>query len=123
VGIPLTPLAAMPSPPGLQDDRLMSGLPTIATQPWPPTRFNPIAFDYRMWDASWSGDPDKRMRACFSIGSNGAIGRHYFATSGEAGISAVRASDASVLGPWVAPLGRPGTQVASCVTTAAGRAL
>ncbi len=65
-------------------------LPTEGNQPWPPTRFNPIQFDYRVWDAWWGGDPDKLMRAYYSIGANSSIGRQYFASSGEAGISAVR---------------------------------
>lgn len=72
------------------DSRLNSELPTEDNQPWPPTHFNPIQFDFRVWDAWWSGDPDKLMRAYYSIGANSSIGRQYFATTGEAGISAVR---------------------------------
>jgi hypothetical protein len=72
------------------DARLNSELPTLENEPWPPVRWNPVAFDYRVWDAWWSGDPDKLMRAYYSIGGNSPIGRQYFATTGEAGISAVR---------------------------------
>jgi A118 family predicted phage portal protein len=65
-------------------------LPVEGNAPWPPPRFNPIMFDYRVWDAWWRGDPDALMRAYYSIGANSSIGRQYFATTGEAGISAVR---------------------------------
>jgi len=76
--------------PYFTDRRLDNELPTVASQPWPPTRFNPVQFDYRVWDAWWTGDPDKLMRAYYSIGANSSVGRQYFATSGESGISAVR---------------------------------
>ena len=72
------------------DSRLLSELPVLADEPWPPTRFNPVSYDWRVWDAWYSGDPDKLMRAYYSIGANSTIGRQFFATSGEAGISAVR---------------------------------
>ena len=67
----------------------MMGLP-LENQPWPPPRFNPVQFDYRVWDAWWSGDPDKLMRAYYSIGANSSLGRQFFATTGEAGLSPVR---------------------------------
>jgi A118 family predicted phage portal protein len=84
--MPAAPLGVPP----LRDDRLAIELPTDERTPWPPTRFNPLQFDFRVWDAWWSGDPDKLMRAYYSIGANSPIGRQYFATTGEAGISAVR---------------------------------
>jgi hypothetical protein len=87
LGIPPVGLTGMPY---VNDDRFMNELPTVEEQPWPPTRFNPVMFDFRVWDAWWSGDPDKLMRAYYSIGANSSIGRQYFATTGEAGISAVR---------------------------------
>jgi A118 family predicted phage portal protein len=87
LGIPALGMNGMP---WAADDRLMNELPTEEQQPWPPTRFNPIQFDLRVWDAWWTGDPDKLMRAYYSIGANSSIGRQYFATTGEAGISAVR---------------------------------
>lgn len=85
--VPPVGLGGMPC---VNDDRLNNELPTIEEQPWPPTRFSPIHFDYRVWDAWWTGDPDKLMRAYYSICANSSIGRQYFATTGEAGISAVR---------------------------------
>jgi A118 family predicted phage portal protein len=91
--MPAAPLGVPPAQSGLPyftDSRMNNELPTVPNQPWPPTRFNPVQFDYRVWDAWWSGDPDKLMRAYYSIGANSSIGRQYFATTGEAGISAVR---------------------------------
>lgn len=92
--MPAAPLGVPPVGSGglpyFTDARLDNELPTLPNQPWPPTRFNPVQFDYRVWDAWWTGDPDKLMRAYYSIGANSAIGRQYFATTGEAGISAVR---------------------------------
>lgn len=80
------------SQPGMPftDSRLSNELPTLENAPWPPPRFNPIQYDYRVWDAWWRGDPDALMRAYYSIGANSPIGRQYFATTGEAGISATR---------------------------------
>lgn len=69
------------------DDRMAMELPD-ADQPWPPPRWNPILYDYRVWDAWWSGDPDKLMRAYFSLGENSPVGRQFFATSGEPGTAA-----------------------------------
>jgi A118 family predicted phage portal protein len=80
----------MPALAGLNDDRLMTELPTEERQPWPPLRWNPIHYDYRVWSAWWSGEPDALMRAYFSLGENSPIGRQFFSTTGEAGISAVR---------------------------------
>lgn len=71
------------------DDRLAMELP-LADEPWPPVRWNPVQYDYRVWDAWWSGDPDKLMRAYYSLGQNSPIGRQYFATSGEPGMGATR---------------------------------
>jgi hypothetical protein len=87
LGVPPAGLTGMPY---VNDDRLNMELPTLPDQPWPPTRFNPIAFDHRVWRAWWTGSPDMLMRAYYSIGANSSIGRQYFATTGEAGISAVR---------------------------------
>jgi hypothetical protein len=87
LGVPPVGANALPY---FTDRRLDNELPTLANQPWPPARFNPVQFDYRVWDAWWTGDPDKLMRAYYSIGANSSIGRQYFATTGEAGISAVR---------------------------------
>jgi hypothetical protein len=83
------PPAGAPGP-YFTDSRLNNELPTLPDQPWPPVRFNPIQFDYRVWSAWYGGDPDALMRAYYSIGANSPIGRQYFATTGEAGISAVR---------------------------------
>jgi hypothetical protein len=44
------------------DNRGRMSLPT-ANGPWPPAHFNPVNYDLRLWDAWWSGDPDKLMRA------------------------------------------------------------
>ena len=74
---------------GFTDARLQSALPT-ANQPWPPVRFNPIAWDMRIWSAWWSGSADELMRAYYSIGANSPLGRQYFATTGEAGLPAPR---------------------------------
>jgi hypothetical protein len=82
--------AFTPALPAVTDDRGMTGLPA-ENQPWPPIRWNPIAFDYRVWDAWWSGDPDKLMRAYSPLGANSPISRQYFATTGEAGITQVKA--------------------------------
>jgi hypothetical protein len=76
--------------PNFTDARLDNEMPTDPDQPWPPTHFNPIMHDFRVWDAWWTGDVDKLMRAYYSLGANSSVGRQYFATTGEAGISAVR---------------------------------
>ena len=57
----MSTLTVMPAAPlgfplnGMQysDSRLNSELPTQDDQPWPPTHFNPIQFDFRVWDAWW----------------------------------------------------------------------
>jgi A118 family predicted phage portal protein len=87
--MPAAPLGVPPVG-NYTDARMSNELPTLEDQPWPPVRWNPVQFDYRVWDAWWSGDPDKLMRAYYSIGANSPVGRQYFATTGEAGISAVR---------------------------------
>jgi hypothetical protein len=43
------PSAPLGLPP-IQNDLGMMGLP-LEDQPWPPPRFNPVEFDYRVWDA------------------------------------------------------------------------
>ena len=83
------PFAGTMSPAGYQDNRLQNSLPT-SNGPWPPEHFNPVNYDMRIWDAWWSGDPDKLMRAYYSIGANSPLGRQYFATTGEAGMPAPR---------------------------------
>ena len=74
---------------GFTDNRMRNQLPA-ANQPWPPVRFNPVNFDMRIWDAWWSGDPDKLMRAYYSLGANSPLGRQFFATTGEAGMPTPR---------------------------------
>jgi hypothetical protein len=68
LGVPPVGMTGMPY---VNDDRLNMELPTLPDQPWPPTRFNPIQFDYRVWDALknawWTGDPDKLMRALMGL--------------------------------------------------------
>ena len=61
--MPAAPLGTPPLGMAFTDSRMMSELPVEADQPWPPPRFNPIQADYRVWDAWWTGDPDKLMRA------------------------------------------------------------
>lgn len=85
------PLPSMPLLQGMPvtDARAQNALPTT-TQPWPPVRFNPVNYDQRIWSAWWSGSPDELMRAYYSIGANSPLGRQYFATTGEAGVTMPR---------------------------------
>lgn len=73
----------------VNDNRLAMELPTV-NQPWPPVRFNPIAYDQRIWQAWWSGNPDELMRAYYSLGANSPLGRSFFATTGERGTTTPR---------------------------------
>lgn len=72
------------------DDRSMDSLPSDPDQPWPPVRHNPVAYSYRLWDAWWTGDPDKLMRAYYSLSGNSPTGRQFFTTTGEAGLTPAR---------------------------------
>jgi len=63
----------------------MSRLP-VAGQPWPPPEFNPITYAMRIWDAWFSGDPQRLSWVHYNLGANSPVGRSYFATTGEPGL-------------------------------------
>jgi hypothetical protein len=50
------------NPAGFEDNRARMALPT-SSGPWPPTHFNPVNWDMRIWSAWHSGNPDQLMRA------------------------------------------------------------
>lgn len=68
---------------------LTNTLPAGGKMPWPPTRFNPVHYDHRIWSAWWSGNPDELVRAYSrDNGSNSPVARAWSATTGEAGLPA-----------------------------------
>jgi hypothetical protein len=67
------------------DDRMRMLMPTTS-RPWPPPEMNPITYQWRIWDAWWSGDPDKLMWTYYNLGANSPVGRSYFSTTGEPGL-------------------------------------
>ena len=50
------------------DDRLMSLLP-VTNQPWPPPQYDPINYQYRLWDAWYSGEVQKLSWAYYLGGT------------------------------------------------------
>lgn len=67
------------------DDRMRALLPTT-DRPWPPPEYDPITYQWRQWDAWWTGDPDKLMWCYYNLGANSPIAREYFSTTGEPGL-------------------------------------
>ena len=67
------------------DSRMRMLLPTTS-RPWPPPEYNPITYQFRIWDAFWSGDPQKLQWTFYNLGANSPVGRAYFATTGEPGL-------------------------------------
>lgn len=71
------------------DDRMRMLMPTTS-RPWPPPEFNPITYQFRIWDAFWSADPTKLQWTFYNLGANSPVGRSYFATTGEPGLPVPR---------------------------------
>lgn len=71
------------------DDRMRMLLPTTS-RPWPPPEYNPITYQFRVWDAWWSADPVKLQWTFYNLGANSPVGRAYFATTGEPGLPVPR---------------------------------
>jgi A118 family predicted phage portal protein len=71
------------------DDRQMSALP-MGTGPWPPPKFDPVAFQHKIWDAWWTGDRQKLAWVYFNLGANSPSGRAFFSTTGEKGMPTPR---------------------------------
>ncbi|MGW3196331.1 phage portal protein [Streptomyces sp. NPDC001118] len=67
------------------DDRMRMLIPTT-NRPWPPPEYNPITFQWRLWNAWWSGDKDQLSWAYYNLGANSPVGRSFFATTGEPGL-------------------------------------
>src|SRR5580700_2737507 len=67
------------------DDRAMSALPT-AGNPWPPPEYEPVSYQFRLWSAWLSGDPNALSWCYYNLGQNSPVGRAYFATTGERGL-------------------------------------
>lgn len=67
------------------DNRLRMLMPTTS-RPWPPPEFNPVTYQFRIWDAWWSADPVKLQWCYYNLGANSPVGRSYFATTGESGL-------------------------------------
>jgi hypothetical protein len=67
------------------DNRMRMLLPTTS-RPWPPPEYNPITYQFRVWDAWWSADPVKLQWVFYNLGANSPVGRAYFATTGEPGL-------------------------------------
>lgn len=60
-------------------------IPTTS-RPWPPPEYNPITFQWRIWNAWWSGDRDQLSWVYYNLGANSPVGRSFFATTGEPGL-------------------------------------
>src|SRR6185437_7415215 len=68
---------------------MMSQLPVV-NQPWPPPQYDPINYQFRLWDAWYSGDIQKLSWAYYNLGANSPAGRAFFATTGEPGMPTPR---------------------------------
>lgn len=66
------------------DDRQMSMLP-VGSGPWPPPKFDPVAYEHKLWDAWWCGDRQKLAWVYYNLGANSPAGRAFFGTTGERG--------------------------------------
>ena len=58
----------------------------VSGQPWPPPDFDPIAYQFRLWSAWLSGDPQMLSWVYYNLGANSPVGRSYFSTTGERGL-------------------------------------
>ena len=67
------------------DDRMRMLVPTT-NRAWPPPEYNPITFQWRIWNAWWSGDKDQLSWVYYNLGANSPVGRSFFATTGEPGL-------------------------------------
>jgi hypothetical protein len=64
----------------------MAMLIPTTNRPWPPPEMNPITFQWRIWNAWWSGDKDQLSWVYYNLGANSPVGRSFFATTGEPGL-------------------------------------
>lgn len=71
------------------DDRQMSLVPS-ANSPWPPPQYDPVSYQFRIWDAWRSGDRQKLSWTYYNLGSNSPAGREFFSTTGEPGMPVPR---------------------------------
>ena len=67
------------------DTRSQSRIP-VSGQPWPPPDYDPIAYQFRLWSAWFSGDTQMLSWVYYNLGANSPVGRAYFATTGERGL-------------------------------------
>lgn len=79
----------------MADIRADLNLPVGGGQPWPPPFLNPVAASMRLWDAWYTGDPDRLERAYYAPGGNSNVGRSYFSTTGEPGLPTPRPGQSS----------------------------
>lgn len=57
--------------------------PNDAGRSWPPSIWDPVAHDQRLWSAWFSGKADELAWAYLNLGANSQIGRAFFRTTGE----------------------------------------
>lgn len=71
------------------DDRNIASLP-VTNMPWPPPDHEPVAHKHREWDAWWTGDRERLAWVYSNLGADSPVGRAFFSTTGEAGLSGPR---------------------------------
>jgi len=54
--------------------------------PWPPSAYDPVGHQLKLWSAWFSGDHDQLSWAYFNLGANSPLGRSFFRSTGEAQI-------------------------------------
>lgn len=54
--------------------------------PWPPSAYDPVGHQLKIWSAWFSNDADQLSWAYFNLGANSPLGRSFFRSTGEASI-------------------------------------